>query len=142
MSLNNKYYKYKTKYNNLKNIIQTGGNIIMIQHLFNYLKKNYKLSKEQIDNIDYEIYKLYQSGQKVSVVDFIIHISPLVNIDKQFLISIARSIEVEAHSPSETITEDLNKNIFLNSAQVTNNTFIPDGRFGLLNGIITFMPKK
>ena len=142
MSLNNKYYKYKTKYNNLKKIMQIGGNIILIQHLFNYLKKSYKLSQEQIDNFDYEIYKLYQSGQKVSVNDFIIHISPLVNIDKTFLISIAQSIENEAHSPSKTMREELNKDAFLKSASITNSLFMPEGKFRSINGIKTFISTK
>ena len=38
--------------------------------------------------------------------------------------------------------EELNKDSFLNSAHVSQGTFMPEGRFGLINGIKTFIPKK
>ena len=133
MSVNNKYYKYKTKYNNLKKqITQSGGNLIEIQHFFNYLKANYRLSEEQSDNIEYEINRLFQSRQDMTLNNFIIYISPLINIDINFLMNRAHTMNFLHRPLSMTIEDEFKKIALAHSAPVSQGTFIPQGSFNLL----------
>ena len=93
MSINYKYSKYKTKYNNLKMQMQMqmqmGGDINQIHDFYAILRDRQLLSFEQLGEIENQIRNIPENRNNMSVEEFITIISRRLNIDIDFLREIA-----------------------------------------------------